>query len=95
MLGEENLRVYPRVCGGTFRAFPQRNDHVRFKVYPRVCGGTLSVGSHGRLLKRMRSIPACAGEPFEDVKPAAVYWPVYPRVCGGTCAERPTLCIRG
>ena len=33
--------------------------------------------------KELRSIPACAGEPYRS-QPPSVAAPVYPRVCGGT-----------
>ena len=35
----------------------------------------------------MRSIPACAGEPLDDVA-CGIVLKVYPRVCGGACLSR-------
>ena len=91
-------RVYPRVCGGTWKIAPSLR---LLEVYPRVCGGT------GRRRRRrsapyglsprvrgnqsgsapgagwQRSIPACAGEPGV-VGMVQQHWGVYPRVCGGT-----------
>ena len=72
------MAVYPRVCGGT-------------KVYPRVCGGTSGLSPRVRgnpvgksnTAIRVRSIPACAGEP-PPVQAQNRYSEVYPRVCGGT-----------
>ena len=70
--------VYPRVCGGTCVS------HWRFLasagLSPRVRGNHRQ---SGRQRKRTRSIPACAGEPY-DGQSYPVYLPVYPRVCGGT-----------
>ena len=70
--------VYPRVCGGT-------RDAARFFAHqyglsPRVRGNpTRKI----RDTKRIRSIPACAGEPaMASVLASAPS--VYPRVCGGT-----------
>ena len=70
--------VYPRVCGGTPFA-----HHALTSVEglsPRVRGnrpgGHRNGGSHG-------SIPACAGEPFNNLTAGTTYT-VYPRVCGGT-----------
>ena len=70
--------VYPRVCGGT-------NPYgvmglMEGGLSPRVRGNHYhSRGSSGRL----RSIPACAGEPsLEELAEGAIR--VYPRVCGGT-----------
>ena len=72
------LWVYPRVCGGTFGC-----------ILDRVAGQGLSPRVRGNptgssfLLSLLRSIPACAGEPwmlFTDQGAARVY----PRVCGGT-----------
>ena len=75
---DRNCRVYPRVCGGTFRQF---GSVMRVQgLSPRVRGNH-PVGR--RCGGRRRSIPACAGEPPET---GAVWnrpW-VYPRVCGGT-----------
>ena len=70
--------VYPRVCGGTYpeRATPHRTRGLS----PRVRGNPGSVDAEGA---RLRSIPACAGEPVHPRKPR-LQWEVYPRVCGGT-----------
>ena len=70
--------VYPRVCGGTVRATIR--PIARVGLSPRVRGN--QIGSCGAQF-RLRSIPACAGEPApgglcrQEAK-------VYPRVCGGT-----------
>ena len=72
------IKVYPRVCGGT-----RLVEGVRALcdgLSPRVRG------NHGRLGHRrrpVRSIPACAGEPW-DFPPETSAKKVYPRVCGGT-----------
>ena len=72
------VRVYPRVCGGTFLvAIPQIQARG---LSPRVRGNRRS---RSRSASRWRSIPACAGEPF-DIIPYAPSFRVYPRVCGGT-----------
>ena len=72
------IRVYPRVCGGTFvlslDSPPARG------LSPRVRGNP----SDGlALYLRRRSIPACAGEPGGRVRAEGAA-EVYPRVCGGT-----------
>ena len=92
------LRVYPRVCGGTFS---KNSATGAMPVYPRVCGGTgygpgvdrygkgLSPRVRGNPLRPhrpqhgRRSIPACAGEPRRGFG-RCVPARVYPRVCGGT-----------
>ena len=70
--------VYPRVCGGTpWVKLPRLGASG---LSPRVRGNR---PGPGLLLRRTRSIPACAGEPGPKV--SAAVWPgVYPRVCGGT-----------
>ena len=78
MFRYRNIRVYPRLCGGT---------------YAGVCGGRggwgLSPpvrGNQGRTMGRRKikgSIPACAGEPLMQER-AAEAAAVYPRLCGGT-----------
>ena len=72
--------VYPRVCGGTDGlAGVVAAPHG---LSPRVRGNL------GRLIRRsvgLRSIPACAGEPYDAAGPSSSPW-VYPRVCGGTRA---------
>ena len=72
------IGVYPRVCGGTDRHAPGRAGERGLS--PRVRGNPT------RMLiarRRMRSIPACAGEPVTASAGAALP-AVYPRVCGGT-----------
>ena len=71
-------RVYPRVCGGTQPTALRVGDG--FGLSPRVRGNPRG---HQAVLPRVRSIPACAGEPATG--PRARYsGRVYPRVCGGT-----------
>ena len=70
--------VYPRVCGGTtITAAVTRGDAG---LSPRVRGNPVAVNV-GAL--RIRSIPACAGEPPFAAVPGNARR-VYPRVCGGT-----------
>ena len=74
--------VYPRVCGGTYRA--QVTLSIRRGLSPRVRGNPAG-GGYGRAV--VGSIPACAGEP----PPSIACWnasPVYPRVCGGTSSRK-------
>ena len=70
--------VYPRVCGGTWRAADRSRG--QWGLSPRVRGNPtiLLIAAVG-----LRSIPACAGEPFVIRFNASAYT-VYPRVCGGT-----------
>ena len=72
------LKVYPRVCGGTsgLRCKTARPAGLS----PRVRGNPLQRRGRGN---HQRSIPACAGEPWNcpTTTPCAR---VYPRVCGGT-----------
>ena len=74
------IRVYPRVCGGTF-TIPIVQVSVD-GLSPRVRGNRAprdgDSGAGG-------SIPACAGEP-DDHTLLTVATRVYPRVCGGTSA---------
>ena len=78
------VRVYPRVCGGTWRC--RLCPHPDQGLSPRVRGNpAMSVC----VTPLIRSIPACAGEPmsrffFDD------WYRVYPRVCGGTAL--PPIC---
>ena len=75
------FEVYPRVCGGTGLARPDIGPF--FGLSPRVRG------NQSRLLvpcHRVRSIPACAGEPAMN-RSSVVSMPVYPRVCGGTASR--------
>ena len=71
-------QVYPRVCGGTERAY-QWSDRT-YGLSPRVRGNRQVAQpfptSGG-------SIPACAGEPARAAL-FALLVKVYPRVCGGT-----------
>ena len=71
-------RVYPRVCGGTQTLLQQRWRAEGLS--PRVRGNPCSLISASI---PVRSIPACAGEPWRRLRAGAVHW-VYPRVCGGT-----------
>ena len=70
--------VYPRVCGGTGvrRGRPGRG----YGLSPRVRGNPLHNYAQVALTG---SIPACAGEPLQPVRPGCMEQ-VYPRVCGGT-----------
>ena len=71
-------RVYPRVCGGTSDG--ARNACLAGGLSPRVRGNQAKEDA-GEV--DMRSIPACAGEPYCS-KDYARSCRVYPRVCGGT-----------
>ena len=73
--------VYPRVCGAT------SNLHRRLAwslgLSPRVRG---NLQLRGPVLDRVRSIPACAGQPL--LRPQSGHRTgVYPRVCGATNAR--------
>ena len=72
------LRVYPRVCGGTFMSpsVPSLMMGLSPRVRGNRCELSMSVRSDG-------SIPACAGEPRVE-SGTARSCRVYPRVCGGT-----------
>ena len=70
--------VYPRVCGGT-RLLTEPVTSV-MGLSPRVRGNQ---GLYGPCAPRLRSIPACAGEPGWRARPCRTPQ-VYPRVCGGT-----------
>ena len=70
--------VYPRVCGGTHKVAPDIPH--RGGLSPRVRGNPKSITAS---VTALRSIPACAGEPWTP-RPTAVCQAVYPRVCGGT-----------
>ena len=66
------------MCGGTRRANPRIT--VEHGLSPRVRGNLLCFDVEEVV---MRSIPACAGEPYsEQSRWSSVT--VYPRVCGGT-----------
>ena len=71
--------VYPRVCGGT-QGLAEAEKGAE-GLSPRVRGNldVLDV-----LDARVRSIPACAGEPAATAF-QVMMMRVYPRVCGGTC----------
>ena len=71
-------QVYPRVCGGTDTAFAPARPTTGLS--PRV-RGNLAGGVTRHF--RVRSIPACAGEPGTRSNRCRVNR-VYPRVCGGT-----------
>ena len=75
------LRVYPRVCGGTRYAAGRRA--CSRGLSPRVRGNPVCVIALSAML---RSIPACAGEPYQQPS-APLPAEVYPRVCGGTPAR--------
>ena len=71
------------MCGGTLEYIS-----VNYPVHglsPRVRGNPDEKNS---IVRVMRSIPACAGEPA-DSGPACATKRVYPRVCGGTTAGHP------
>ena len=72
------LRVYPRVCGGTLR--DQRFMRLWEGLSPRVRGNLAILGLHQT---HLGSIPACAGEPAKGEDNRRGHG-VYPRVCGGT-----------
>ena len=71
-------QVYPRVCGGTIRAFS--DAPINMGLSPRVRGNpALELD----LPDLDGSIPACAGEPQASLATMQASQ-VYPRVCGGT-----------
>ena len=74
-------RVYPRVCGGTVST--PSSDVGRMGLSPRVRGNPRG---QRRSAVRVRSIPACAGEPRNSPTPYPLV-KVYPRVCGGTISR--------
>ena len=78
MLPPAQLKVYPRVCGGTICAGSL--GPLATGLSPRVRGNPDKeyVSAVG-----VGSIPACAGEPRTPWTPLRRE-PVYPRVCGGT-----------
>ena len=65
MTSHLRIWVYPRVCGGTTHGASSGSPKAR--VYPRVCGGTHTACAS--LARPPRSIPACAGEPYELLRP--------------------------
>ena len=74
-------RVYPRGCGGTDAGRRYVQDHPGLS--PRVRGNRQPCATTG---KRLRSIPAGAGEPWSTRLVRRVVR-VYPRGCGGTPAS--------
>ena len=84
--GSVGNRVYPRVCGET--TLTSLPDTSARGLSPRVRGNPLV---HGKSQTKLRSIPACAGEPRPCTCRAGVHW-VYPRVCGGTRVQSPIKC---
>ena len=70
-------KVYPRVCGGAYETSSGTGAHGGLS--PRVRGSRLQ---RKHLHCRLRSIPACAGEPSRAAA-AKRQSTVYPRVCGG------------
>ena len=70
--------VYPRVCGGTHNGVVLQTRG--WGLSPRVRGNPARGRRPGR---RLRSIPACAGEPLPR-RTRRCQPQVYPRVCGGT-----------
>ena len=76
--GAGQIRVYPRVCGGSDR--PPGSPAPTDGLSPRVRGKRLLAYAPGR---GAGSIPACAGE--ARYRPYGSTFPeVYPRVCGGS-----------
>ena len=69
--------VYPRVCGGNEADVLRRP--LMPGLSPRVRGKHLMLEQAGR---RIRSIPACAGETASARRERGLLR-VYPRVCGG------------
>ena len=77
----DTVGVYPRVCGGTWATAASGRCHGGLS--PRVRGNPMNeVTDTGAV----RSIPACAGEPWPS-KSVASQPQVYPRVCGGTYTD--------
>ena len=76
--GRGFAEVYPRVCGGTTRG--TSFDKYAKGLSPRVRGNRVD---KPRSALRIRSIPACAGEPLHYVA-GGHRVRLYPRVCGGT-----------
>ena len=75
-------RVYPRVCGGTICTRKPRLTSLGLS--PRVRGNLVE---WAQKMVRVRSIPACAGEPKSKAATTDTFG-VYPRVCGGTRSPR-------
>ena len=72
------VAVYPRVCGGT--CCPKTILDTPAGLSPRVRGNRPAPTPP---TPKPRSIPACAGEPDQQVA-GVIGQAVYPRVCGGT-----------
>ena len=72
------VRVYPRVCGGTYSGCRRR--YGMRGLSPRVRGNPLH---YPCTPEPLGSIPACAGEPDASARLTDAAR-VYPRVCGGT-----------
>ena len=81
--------VYPRVCGVTPAS--GFDGHRTRGLSPRVRGHRERDGGTDAAL---RSIPACAGSPTDDLRSIGVT-EVYPRVCGVTSQIAPTSPSRG
>ena len=75
------VEVYPRVCGGT--EWSPNTTSAIDGLSPRVRGNQRE---RARRRFRVRSIPACAGEPVPSALRRRRCW-VYPRVCGGTAED--------
>ena len=71
------MSVHPRVCGGHTASY--RNKRVVIGSSPRVRGTQVQTK---RYTKRLRFIPACAGDTSHHVRCTAD-GAVHPRVCGG------------
>ena len=78
VVGNNSVRVYPRVCGGTQR--PDKSPPAQLGLSPRMRGNPVQCRFQPR---PQRSIPAYAGEPPESSDRRCPKG-VYPRVCGGT-----------
>ncbi len=80
-------QVYPRVCGGTDIRVQLAGQLIGLS--PRVRGNP----DHRATWRcRLRSIPACAGEPNVGLRKLRGCR-VYPRVCGGTRLSEPGLSV--
>ena len=73
--------VYPRVCGGTATSTIMESHFLGLS--PRVRGNH---HPDPQINVIDRSIPACAGEPWNGSCCTRTIW-VYPRVCGGTQSD--------
>ena len=84
-LAPNEVKVYPRVCGGT--SWTAARPATAGGLSPRVRGNQ---GCRPRETRRPGSIPACAGEP-RTAPGHPPFRRVYPRVCGGTQGGEHTL----